>query len=60
MITKMKNALKFIRELPDLNIKLVCIGTLEELKENYKVLGKEELEMILDLIIKEKKLWSSW
>ena len=60
MITKMKNALKFIREHPDLNIKLVCIGTLEELKENYKVLGKEELEMILDLIIKEKELWSSW
>ena len=60
MITKMKNALKFIRKHPDLNIKLVCIGTLEELKENYKVLGKEELEMILDLIIKEKELWSSW
>ena len=46
--------------LIDLNIKLVCIGNLEELKENYKVLGKDSLEIILNLIVKEKELWSNW
>lgn len=60
MVDKMMRALKFIKENPNLNIKLVCIGKLEELKENYKVLGKENLELILSLIIKEKELWSNW
>ena len=60
MIDKMKGALEFIKEHPDLNIKLVCIGNLEELKENYKVLGKENLKIILNLIVKEKELWSNW
>ena len=60
MVDKMKGALEFIKEHTDLNIKLVCIGDLEELKENYKVLGKEKVETILKLIIKEKELWSNW
>ena len=60
MIDKMKGALEFIKEHSDLNIKLVCIGNLEELKENYKVLGKDNLEIILKLIVKEKELWSNW
>ena len=60
MVDKMKGALKFIKEHPNLNIKLVCIGALEELKENYKVLGKDSLEIILNLIVKEKELWSNW
>ena len=60
MIDKMKKALDFIKEHSDINIKLVCIGNLEELKENYKVLGKDNLEIILKLIIKEKELWSNW
>ena len=34
MVDKMKGVLEYIKEHPDLNIKLVCIGTLEELKEN--------------------------
>ena len=58
MIDKMKNALEFIKNYPD--IKLVCIGKIEELKENYKVLGKDKLEIILNLIIKEKEMWSNW
>lgn len=60
MVDKMKGVLEYIKEHPDLNIKLVCIGTLEELKENYKVLGKDSLEIILNLIVKEKELWSNW
>lgn len=60
MIDKMKDALEFIKNHPNLNIKMVCIGTLEELKENYKVLGEEDLEIILNLIVKEKELWSDW
>ena len=60
MVDKMEKALEFIKEYSDLNIKLVCIGELEELKENYKVLGKDKLEIILKLIIKEKELWSDW
>lgn len=60
MIDKMNRALRFIREHSYLNIKLVCIGNLEELKENYKVLGKDNLEIILNLISKEKELWSNW
>ena len=60
MVDKMEKALEFIKEHSDLNIKLVCIGELEELKENYKVLGKDKLETILKLIIKEKELWSNW
>ena len=60
MIDKMKDALEFIKNHPNLNIKMVCIGTLEELKENYKVLGEEDLEIILNLIVKEKELWSNW
>lgn len=60
MIDKMKEALEFIKNHPNLNIKMVCIGTLEELKENYKVLGEEDLEIILNLIVKEKELWSNW
>ena len=60
MIDKMNRALKFIKEHSYLNIKLVCIGNLEELKDNYKILGKDNLEIILNLIIKEKELWSNW
>ena len=60
MVDKMEKALEFIKEHFNLNIKLVCIGELEELKENYKVLGKDKLETILKLIIKEKELWSDW
>ena len=60
MVDKMEKELEFIKEYSDLNIKLVCIGELEELKENYKVLGKDKLEIILKLIIKEKELWSDW
>ena len=60
MVDKMEKALEFIKEHSNLNIKLVCIGELEELKENYKVLGKDKLETILKLIIKEKELWSGW
>ena len=60
MIDKMKDALEFIKNHSNLNIKMVCIGTLEELKENYKVLGEEDLEIILNLIVKEKELWSNW
>ena len=60
MVDKMKDALEFIKEHPKLKIKLVCIGNLEELKENYKVLGKDNLDIILNLIVKEKKLWSNW
>lgn len=60
MVDKMKGVLEYIKEHPDLNIKLVCIGNLEELKGNYKVLGKDSLEIILNLIVKEKELWSNW
>ncbi len=60
MIDKMNSALKFIKEHSYLNIKLVCIGNLEELKDNYKILGKDNLEIILNLISKEKELWSNW
>lgn len=60
MIDKMKGALEFIKEHSNLNIKLVCIGNLEELKENYRVLGKDNLQIILNLIVKEKELWSNW
>lgn len=60
MVDKMKGALEFIKGHSDLNIKLVCIGNLEELKENYKVLGKNNLDIILNLIVKEKELWSNW
>ena len=60
MIDKMERTLKFLKEHPDLNIKLICIGRLDELKENYKILGKDKLEMILKLIVKEKELWSNW
>lgn len=60
MVDKMKGVLEYIKEHPDLNIKLVCIGALEELKENYKVLGKDSLEIIINLIVKEKELWSNW
>ena len=60
MVDKMKGALEFIKEHSDLNIKLVCIGKIEELKENYKILGEDNLETILKLIIKEKELWSNW
>jgi len=60
MVDKMDSALKFLNENPNLNIKLICIGNIEELKENYKVLGKNKLEIILKLIVKEKELWSNW
>lgn len=60
MIDKMERALEFLNGHPDLNIKLICIGRLDELKENYKILGKDKLETILKLIIKEKELWSNW
>lgn len=60
MVDKMKKALEFIKEHPNIKIKLVCIGKLEELKENYKVLGEDKLETILKLIVKEKELWSNW
>ena len=60
MIDKMRKALKFLKNNPNLSIKLVCIGEIDELKENYKVLGKDNLEMILNLIVKEKELWSNW
>lgn len=60
MIEYMNNALTFLEQHKDLNIQLVCIGTIEELKENYKILGKEKIEKILKLIIREKKLWSKW
>lgn len=60
MIDKMNRALEFLKEHPGLNIKLICIGNIEELKENYKVLGKDKLQLILGLIIKEKELWSNW
>lgn len=60
MINCMENALEFLKNHTDLNIKLVCIGNLEELKENYKILGEEKLEIILSLIVKEKELWSNW
>lgn len=56
MIDKMNRALEFLKEHPSLNIKLICIGNIEELKENYKVLGEDKLQIILDLIIKEKEL----
>lgn len=60
MIDKMNRALEFLKEHPGLNIKLICIGNIEELKENYKVLGKDKLQIILGLIIKEKELWNNW
>ena len=60
MLHKMNNALEFLKKHPDLNIKLTCIGTINELKENYKILGKENLNIILKLITKEKELWSKW
>ena len=60
MIDKMSKSLEFIKEHPDLNIKLICIGKIDELKENYKILGKDKLETILKLIVKEKELWSNW
>lgn len=60
MIDKVNRALEFLKEHPGLNIKLICIGNIEELKENYKVLGKDKLQIILGLIIKEKELWSNW
>lgn len=60
MIDYMENALEFLEEHPNLNIKLICIGKIEELKENYKILGENKLERILKLITEEKKLWSDW
>ncbi len=60
MMDKMMRAIEFIKENSNLNIKLVCIGNIQELKENYKVLGKENLELILSLIVREKELWSNW
>lgn len=60
MIDKMNRALEFLKEHPSLNIKLICMGNIEKLKENYKVLGEDKLQIILDLIIKEKELWSNW
>lgn len=60
MIDAMKNALLFLKQHSSLNIKLVCIGTIEELKENYKILGKENVNTILKLITREKELWSNW
>lgn len=60
MIDKMNRALEFLKGHPGLNIKLICIGNIEELKENYKVLGEDKLQIILGLIIKEKELWSNW
>ena len=60
MIDKMMRALKFIKDNSNLNIKLVCIGNIEELKDNFKVLGKGNLELILNLIVREKELWSNW
>ena len=60
MMDKMIRAIEIIQENSNLNIKLICIGNIEELKENYKVLGKDNLELILNLIVKEKELWSNW
>lgn len=60
MVDKMEKALEFIQKHPNLDIKLICIGNKEELKENYKILGQDKLDIILNLIIKEKELWSSW
>ena len=60
MVYKMEKALEFIQKHPNLDIKLICIGNKEELKENYKILGQDKLDIILNLIIKEKELWSSW
>jgi len=60
MVDKIEQALEYLNQHPDLNIKLVCIGTVKELKQNYKNLGKEKLEMILKLIVKEKELWTEW
>ena len=60
MIDKMSKSLEFIKEHPDLNIKLICIGKIDELKENYKILGKDKLDLILKLIVREKELWSNW
>lgn len=56
MIDKMNRALQFLKGHTGLNIKLICIGNIEELKENYKLLGEDKLQIILDLIIKEKEL----
>ena len=60
MIKKMENALSYLDNHPDLKIRLVCIGKIEEIKENYKILGKEKLNRILNLITREKELWSEW
>lgn len=60
MIQDLKRSLQYLENHPDLDIKLVCIGTIEELKENYQVLGKENLDKILSLITREKELWSNW
>lgn len=43
MIDKMNRALEFLKEHPSLNIKLICMGNIEKLKENYKVLGEDKL-----------------
>lgn len=57
MIKYMEDALRFIENN---NIRLVCIGNILELKENYKILGKEKLDRIISLITREKELWSEW
>jgi len=60
MIQDLKESLQYLKNHPNLDIKLVCIGTIEELKENYKILDKENINKILSLITREKTLWSKW
>ena len=60
MINKIENALLYLDDHPELNIKLVCIGTINEFKQNYKILGEDKINRILGLIKREKELWSQW
>lgn len=60
LIRSLEKSLKYLENNPDLNISLVCIGKIEELKNNYKILGEGKLNKILSLITREKDLWSKW
>jgi len=60
IIKAIKKSLDFLDEHPNITINLICIGTINELKENYKVLGREKINKILSLITIEKDLWSKW
>lgn len=53
-------AIKYLEDNKEVRIYITCIGSIDDLKENYKIFDKNVYDKLLSLIKDEKDLWSRW